>query len=201
LPSRHEGDQSMRSQAQARRRWTASEVRQLTADAPGWWPRYELVEGELLVTPSPGMPHQEAVRLLLAALGEYCDREPTGHAIASPSDVELEPEDVRQPDVYVMPRAEWRRVRHLSAPAHELLLAVEVISPSSARYDRVTKRAGYQRNVPEYWIVDLEARLIERWRSSDERPEIVTNRLTWTPPGASTEFTFDVAEFFGRIWD
>ena len=46
----------------------------------------------------------------------------------------------------------------------KLLLAAEVISPSSARGDRVDKREAYQRNgVPEYWIVDTAARVVERW--------------------------------------
>ncbi len=64
------------------RRWTAREVRQLTADAPWASPRYELVEGELLVTSSPSPQHQEAVRLILRALGDYCDANPVGHVLA-----------------------------------------------------------------------------------------------------------------------
>src|SRR5437763_4522810 len=146
------------------RRWTAREVRQLIQDAPSFTPRYELVDGELLVTPSPGPRHQEAVLLLLVALSAYCDREPVAHALHSPSDIELEPEDVRQPDVYVMPMPEWKRVLRDGFPARALLAAAEVLSPSSGRNDRVKKRPGYQRHVPEYWIVDIDARLIERWR-------------------------------------
>ena len=62
------------------------------------------------------------------------------------------------------------------------LLAVEVLSPSTARADRTVKRRLYQRaGVPEYWIVDLEARLVERWRPADERPEVLTDTLTWRP--------------------
>ena len=188
--------------AESTRQWTAREVRQLIADAPLYTPRYELVDGELLVTPSPAPLHQEAVGLLLVALRAYCDREPAAHALASPSDVELEPEDIRQPDLYVMPAAEWKRVRHTRGEAtHELLLAIEILSPSSARYDRVSKRRGYQRHVPEYWIVDLDARLIERWHAGDERPEIVTDQMIWKPDGATADFKLDVSAFFRRIWD
>lgn len=187
--------------AEKTRRWTAREVRQLIADAPSIVPRYELVDGELLVTSSPGPQHQEAVRLLLAALGTYCDREPVGHALASPSDIELEPEDLRQPDVYAFPMAEWKRVRREGFPGRELLVAVEVLSPSTSRYDRVKKRRGYQLHVPEYWIVDIDARLIERWRPHDERPEILTERLTWTPEGAATPFTLELQPFFAGLWD
>jgi Uma2 family endonuclease len=86
-------------------------------------------------------------------------------------------------------------------PARELLLAVEVLSPSSGRYDRVTKRPHYQRHVPEYWIVDLDARLFERWRAGDERPEILTETLEWTPAGASEPFTLDLIRFFALVFD
>ena len=62
---------------------------------------------------------------------------------------------------------------------HALLLAVEILSPSTARADRQAKRRLHQRErVGEYWIVDLDARVVERWRPDDERPEIVTRTLT-----------------------
>jgi Uma2 family endonuclease len=186
--------------AETVRRWTAREVRQLIADAPLATPRYELVDGDVLVTPSPSPQHQDAVRLLLVALSAYLDSDPLGHPVASPSDIELEPEDVRQPDVFVVPRNEWRRMIREGYPARELLLAVEVLSPSNARDDRVRKRPGYQRHVSEYWIADLEARLIERWRPGDDRPEILTERLTWHPSGARVAMTLELPSFFARVF-
>lgn len=61
-------------------------------------------------------------------------------------------------------------------------LIVELLSHSTARHDRITKRAVYQEcGVPEYWIVDLDARLVERWRPGDERPEILDRALDWRP--------------------
>jgi len=80
------------------------------------------------------------------------------------------------------------------------LLAIEVLSPSNTRHDRVRKRPGYQRHVPEYWIVDLEARLIERWRPGDDRPEILTEQLTWHPSGALTPMTLELPLFFRRVF-
>ena len=194
-------EQNMVMPALEKRRWTAREVRQLIADAPLASPRYELVDGELLVTPSPGRPHQEAVALLLLALRSYLEREPVGQALPSPSDVELEPEDLRQPDLFVVPRAEWKRVVRDDFPVHELMLAIEVLSPSSSRHDRVRKRPGYQRRVPEYWIVDLEARLIERWRPEDERPEVLTEQVEWEPEGCGTAFVLQLPAFFARVFD
>src|SRR5205814_7366228 len=76
----------------AQRRWTASEVLQLIADSPLQTPRYELVDGELLMTPSPNEAHQRAVVLLLRALDQYLELNPIGQLYTSPFDVELEPQ-------------------------------------------------------------------------------------------------------------
>src|SRR5690606_7670743 len=149
--------------------WTAEMVRALQDEShPA--PRYELVDGELLVTPSPQPLHQFAVFALARALHDHVRVHRLGIVFMSPADLELEPETVVQPDLFVVPAGgerpttSWRAVR-------SLLLAVEVVSPSSGRADRLTKRRLYQRaGVPEYWVVDVDARLIERWRPDDDRP-------------------------------
>jgi Uma2 family endonuclease len=85
--------------------------------------------------------------------------------------------------------------------ADGVLLAIEILSPGSAHADRQAKRRLYQRErIPEYWIVDLDARLIERWRPDDDRPEIVETRLEWTPPGFDRPCVLDVADLFARVW-
>lgn len=158
------------------------------------------MNGELLVTPAPRLVHQESVAILLMALRTYCAREHVGHALASPSDVELEPEFLSQPDVFVMPPEEWRRARG-ERIVRRPSLAVEVLSPNSAGHDRVRKRPAYQRNVPEYWIVDPDAPLVERWRPADDRPEILTERLEWLPAGAATALGIDLPGFFAQVLD
>jgi Uma2 family endonuclease len=183
-----------------KRRWTAREVRQLIAESPLATPRYELVDGELLVTPSPNWPHQRAVSLLLVALQEYLKRDRVGGVATSPFDVELAPESLVQPDVFVVPPHEARRLL-TEMPARELLVAAEVLSPSSGRHDRVTKRPHYQRHVAEYWIVDLDSRLFERWRAGDERPEIVTETLEWHPAAVTDPFKLDLIRFFAEVFD
>jgi Uma2 family endonuclease len=182
------------------RRWTAREVRQLIAESPLATPRYELVDGELLVTPSPNWVHQTAVSLILIALQEYLKTQPIGRAATSPFDVELEPESLVQPDVFVVPLHEARRLL-TEMPARELVLAVEVLSPSSGRHDRVKKRPHYQRHVPEYWIIDLDARLVERWRPGDDRPEIVAEALEWSPAGSAEPLRIDLARYFAAVFD
>ena len=179
--------------------WTAREVRALIAENPLLTPRYELVDGELLVTPSPGFGHQRAVTRLLIALSLYCERERAGEALTSPFDVELEPETITQPDIFVLSRDEGRRLQREGLPAFSLLLTVEVLAPSSSRHDRVRKRPLYQRNVPEYWIIDLDARLIERWHTGDDRPEILETSLEWRPEGAAAPFVLDIERFLVEV--
>jgi Uma2 family endonuclease len=87
----------------AQRHWTAREVRELIADSPLQTPRYELVDGELLVTPSPTARHQRAIHRLWRALDAYLERNPIGEIWASPFDVELEPHTITQPDLFVIP--------------------------------------------------------------------------------------------------
>ena len=86
----------------------------------------------------------------------------------------------------------WQEITHL-------LLAIEVLSPATAARDRGVKRRLYQRHSDEYWIVDLDARLIERWRPGDERPEILDGTLTWQPPGAGAPLTVDLPAFFREV--
>ena len=162
-------------------------------------PRYELVDGELLVTPSPTWPHQRAVQILIRELSIYLRTEPVGHVGNSPFDVEPEPEIIVQPDVFVLPIAESRRLLG-EMPARALMLAVEILSPSSSRHDRVIKRPAYQRHVPEYWVVDLDARLVERWASNDERAALITQTLRWHPAGTTAPFELELPSYFAEIF-
>jgi Uma2 family endonuclease len=175
--------------------WTAAMVRALPDDGN----RYEVVDGELLVTPSPTGLHQSAVGLLLTALDTYARSQRIGVAMVSPSDVELDPEGLVQPDVFVEGLLEGRLTSGWNAGA-PLLLVVEVLSPSTARSDRTTKRRRFQRaRVPEYWIVDADSRTIERWRPDDERPEVLSESITWHPEGAASPLTLDLPLYFARV--
>ena len=117
----------------------------------------------------------------------------------SPSDVELEPESVTQPDILVVTEGRCAAFARRTADPRALL-AVEVLSPSSSRHDRVRKRPLYQRHVPDYWIVDLDARLVEHWTPTHDRPEVITETLSWHPPGATTAFTLDLPAFFDSVF-
>ena len=182
-----------------RERWTRRDVQQLR-DSSEDGTRYELVDGELLVTPSPAGRHQVAAYLLCAALYPHVRSHRLGLAALAPRDVDLDPEKTTQPDVFVVPPEEIGRFFG-TEPVGRLVLAAEVLSPSSARGDRLIKRVHFQRHrVAEYWIVDLEARVIERWHPEDERPQVVADRLEWAPEGASVPFNLELSAYFAEVY-
>jgi len=174
--------------------YTAEMARALPDDGN----RYEVVHGELLVTPSPRPWHEELVARLLEVLREYLRREPIGHAFGSRSDISWGPHLRVEPDVFVVPLAQarsldWSRMR-------DLLLVAEVLSPSSNRGDRFTKRRLYQeQGVPVYWIVDGDDGLVEVWTPEGERPVVERERVTWHPMGATSPLTVDLRDLFRPI--
>lgn len=174
------------------RRWTAAEVQSLPEE-PG--KRFECVDGELLVSPSPSRAHQIALAFLSRALDAYVGNRAL--VLPAPLDYVLDPFTVVQPDITVVPTPAGRAPRR-DEESEPPVLFVEVLSPSTARYDRVVKRHRYQREGVEYWIVDVESRLIERW-TADERPEVLTERLTWRLDGHPDGFVLDVPGYFARV--
>jgi Uma2 family endonuclease len=106
-----------------------------------------------------------------------------------------------QPDLFVVPLVEGRRPERFE-DVGRLLLAVEVLSPSTARADRVAKRVLYRdQGVAEYWLVDLEARTVERSTPADARVEVLAEDLTWRVEGAASALEIDLLDYFSRVLD
>ena len=79
-------------------------------------------------------------------------------------------------------------------------LVVEILSPSTARADRITKRRLYQeQRIPEYWIVDTEQRHVEVWTPDAGAPIVERERLVWRHPALETACTVDLRELFARV--
>jgi len=177
-------------------RWTAELVRALPDDGK----RYELVSGELVVTPAPAPSHQVLQAGLIRRIDPYLCQSGAGRLLASPADLAFGEDEVLQPDLFVLPASLPRGFRAW-ADVTSLLLAIEILSPSTARYDRIVKRRRYQRaGVPEYWIVDADARVIERWRPEDQRPEVASEILEWMPMPEVPPLLIDLPPLFAEAW-
>ena len=176
------------------RRYTVAEVLEFPSDGN----RYELVDGELLVTPAPRFRHQDVLGELFFLLHQYLRPNPAGKVLLSPADITWGSDHhLVQPDIFVVAAEEVRDRDTKWDAIRTLLLAVEVMSPSSTRYDRVTKRRLYQRRgVATYWVVDPDAELVEVWRPDDERPEIVTDVLRWRVKEGDEELEIELDELF-----
>jgi Uma2 family endonuclease len=125
--------------------------------------RYELIEGEIVEMPAPKLIHQIVITFLLA----YLNGLKKGLVLTAPVDVYLDTENILQPDIV------WVSLERKSILAENNIqgapdLVVEVLSPRTAKNDRVKKFHLYERHgVKEYWIVDPEALLLEHWVLQD----------------------------------
>jgi Uma2 family endonuclease len=174
--------------------YTAEMVRALPDDGK----RYEVVHGELLVTPAPRAWHQEIVARIGRRLHAYTRLVGIGHVFHSPADISWSDDTLVQPDVFVVPLGEARTLdwSHMKT----LLLAVEVLSPSTARADRFTKRRLYQEvGIPVYWIVDPDARCVEVWTAGATLPTVERDVITWRPEGAGEQLRVEIAQLFQPI--
>lgn len=181
--------------APATKEWTYEMLKALPEDGS----RYEIIDGELVVSAAPAWNHQEVVWRLAVTIDPYLNQSGALYGVIAPADVILADGNVVQPDLFVVPLVEGKKPRTFE-DARSILLAVEVLSPSTARMDRVTKRALYQRfNVAEYWIIDADSRLVERWRPGDTRPEVLSEFIEWQPSPRVPAFRLDLVDFFARV--
>ena len=174
------------------RLYTVDDVRAIPDDLN----RYETIAGELLVTPAPGTPHQTVLRTLFVTLWDYVRAHDLGQVWFAPVDVVFGSLTLVEPDLLFVAGGRIGIVteREITAAPD---LAVEVISPSTARTDRGHKRALYQETgVREYWIVDIARRHIEVWRPGALTAEIHDDALDWQPAPSVAALTIDVPRLF-----
>ena len=171
--------------------WTAEMLPALPDDGR----HYEIIDGEMYVTPSPTNAHQAIAARLAAALLRFLD--PTGIGAVIPDvDVSADERTMVRPDIVVAPFV-GGRLPERQLDARALLLPVEILSPSSLGTDRGAKRRLYMRlSVPEYWIVDVGDRSVERWRPGVEFPEVVRERLVWRPEAGGPEVNIELGGIF-----
>ena len=176
--------------------WTVEMVRALPDDGN----RYEVIDGELFVTPAPSVVHQRAVRELSLIVHPYVSSHRIGEVLFSPADVIVYgPRKSVQPDLFVVPLVNGVPMRAWTEVGR-LLLTVEVLSPSTEHTDRGRKRNLYkEKAVPEYWIVNTDERVVERWRRDDTPVEILSESLQWTPVRETPPLVIDLPAYFDRV--
>lgn len=136
----------------------------------------ELIEGELVMPPSPEPFHQAVAGTTFGELYLYLRDHPLGLAYCAPLDVELSPVNVYQPDVLYVSNARKDRVKRKRVVGAPDLVA-EVLSPSTARYDQRDKLLRYARSgVVEMWMLDPEDRQVKIYRF-DRQPPLDPERI------------------------
>ena len=172
-------------------RWTIDELHRLPDDGN----KYELVRGELFVTPPPTDEHETISARLTRLLDPYVAANGLGlvyrprAVVRIGIDTEVEPDlMVRQPQDE--PQATWE-----GAPLP--ILVVEIESPTTRRRDHLHKRSVYMdAGIPEYWIIDGEERAVLVIRPGHE-DVVAGETLTWHPSGAAQPLVIDLADVFG----
>lgn len=141
------------------RTWTYDDYAALPDDGN----RYEVIEGELVMAPAPRVSHQQCLMNLILVVGPHVKSHGLGEVLAAPCDVVLDQRNVLQPDLIFISnaRAEVVTEKNLQGAPD---LAVEILSPSSLRRDRVQKMRIYARHaVPHLWLLDAQARTLEEF--------------------------------------
>ncbi len=174
------------------RRWTRADLARLPDDGN----RYEVLDGELFVTPQAAYAHQSVAMRLMFALQHYCVQLDIGEVVG-PGAVVWEKNEL-QPDVQIIPgRHEPRRETKWDDLPHPILV-VEVLSDSTRRRDFGKKRDAYARIlIPTYWIVDIEKRAVVVWTAGSPEPEFITDVLRWPPMAGIAPLEIRLAGIFG----
>jgi Uma2 family endonuclease len=129
--------------------WTTDDLDELPEDGH----RYELIDGALIVSPSPTSPHQKLVIRLAGTLATSC---PAEWEVTQGVEVRINRRRSLTPDVLVVAAEAEERLPSKYSP-HEVLLVVEVVSPGSVTMDRVTKPALYAKaGIPYYWRIETQ---------------------------------------------
>lgn len=179
------------------RGWTYEEFARLPDDGN----RYEVIAGDLEVTPSPRPKHQNVVGALAEFVRPFVRRHDLGQVFPGPIDVLFGEGDYLVPDFVFVRRQQLGTVTDRgveSAPD----LVVEVLSKSTAARDRTVKRERYALyGVPEYWVIDPDRRRVEvyRLREDPNQATVVTDRLSWQPMENGPVFDLDLAELFADV--
>jgi len=175
------------------RRWTYEEYYRLDDEQ-----RYEIIDGELLMAPAPDYWHQDWAKKLFRRIDGYVMDKQLGEVFFAPFDIILDAENVVQPDLLFIAKANLSILQTRGVFGAPDLL-VELISPSSVQRDRYVKKALYARfGIKEYWIVDPEGEGVETYVYQDSS----LKKMATLKPGDEAQsrqipgFSLKVADVF-----
>jgi Uma2 family endonuclease len=178
-------------QVAATKAWTLEELHRLPDDGN----RYEVINGELYVTPAPSDRHETIAAKLARVLDRFVEAEALGYVYRPRAVVEVGGSEV-EPDLMVRavhpdPEAGW-------GMAPRPILVVEILSPTTARRDRTVKRDHYRDiGIAEYWIVDPDASTITVFRGGVQ-VAVESEELIWAPAEAGSPLRIEVKAIFSR---
>jgi Uma2 family endonuclease len=180
-----------------RQRWTYAEFARLPTSGST---RYEIIDGELVVTPAPGLKHQRIVTRLVSLLHAFARKHALGEVFVSPFDVLFAEGDYLEPDILFVRKARAELVTDRGVEGAPDLV-VEVLSASTAARDHGIKLERYRHyGVPEYWIVDPEEETVEVWKLGEGARETVlfagASVLRWAPAASGPSLDIVLSELF-----
>jgi len=143
--------------------YTYEDYRQLPEGTP-----YELIQGQLVMSPAPTPDHQQVARRLFRILDAHVVERGAGEVFFAPIDVRLAEDNVPQPDLLYIAADHTDRIGEQAIEGAPDLVA-EILSPATAHRDLTEKKRLYETHgVREYWIVDPETKTVEVYRNTDE---------------------------------
>ena len=163
--------------------------------------RYEVFDGALSITPVPPLIHQIVLGELMFPLHGYAKTHGLGF-IMGPIGVHFGPKTLVQPDLVVY-RTRYKGDDVDERRAQECpILIVEILAPYTTKLDREVKRALYaNQGVSEYWIVDIEARSVERWLPHSTAAEVLRDAAVWQPRRDCEALVIDLVSVFRHVYE
>jgi Uma2 family endonuclease len=171
------------------KKWTLRDLNRLPRDGN----TYELIDGELFVTPPPSFEHETIAARLSSILTRYVDDQGLG-LVYHPRAVVLFRGSQVEPDLMVVKPPSGAKGGWAKAPLPSLI--VEIHSPYTWRRDQEQKREHYRRKeIPEYWMIDPEERTLTVVRVGMD-DVVIARKMTNHPEGAAEPLSFDVRRLF-----
>ncbi|WP_340691145.1 Uma2 family endonuclease [Hydrogenobacter thermophilus] len=150
-----------------KKKYTTQDYEKLPEGSP-----YQLIEGELIMSPAPSPEHQRVSIRLSSKLFNLLSKSKKGEVLYAPVDVYLNEENAYQPDIVVVLKDGKAKLteRGVEGPPD---MVIEILSPSTAYYDLTEKKEVYERvGVKEYWIVDPKRKAIEVYKNTEKGFEL-----------------------------